>query len=170
MSRMCLDLIGMRFGRLKVLRFSHFNEQHDSFWICRCDCGKNHECKGGHLKSGRTKSCGCLAKETSRRSGEEAAHFIHGMEKSRLYHVWESMKKRCEYSKNENFKHYGGRGIAVCDEWYSFAVFSKWALSHGYRDDLTIDRMNVNGNYEPSNCRWATWKQQANNRREKTAV
>ena len=159
------DLKNKTFGRLKVLGFSHQLKNGSACWICKCGCGKEVICSATHLKSGHSTSCGCWRKDINK-----ALHTVHGLRYTKLHAVWATMKSRCQSKNSKDFKDYGGRGIRVCESWKSFVPFHVWAMANGYRDDLTIDRMNVNGNYEPSNCRWATWKQQANNRREKTAV
>ena len=141
------DLTGQRFGRLTVL------ERTELKWLCKCDCGNKKIVAGGHLVSGDTKSCGCL-------------RIKHGMRNTRLYSIWHGMKERCYNTKHKFYKHYGGRGIKVCEEWKNdFQTFADWALSHGYADNLTIDRIDVNGNYEPSNCQWATNAEQQRNKR-----
>ena len=103
-------------------------------------------------------SCGCLDREQVRFNARK-----HGMRYTRIYNIWHKMKSRCGNPNSTDYKHYGARGIKVCDEWMKFENFYAWAMAHGYRDDLSIDRINVFGNYEPSNCRWATTKEQNNN-------
>lgn len=132
-------------------------------WLCKCECGNTTICTTAHLNSGHTKSCGCYVKETSRQNGLKQKH---GLKNTKIYRVWAQMKTRCYNPKHENFDCYGGRGITVCDEWKNdFQSFYDWAMSNGYKEGLTIDRIDVNGNYEPSNCRWITIKEQCQNKR-----
>lgn len=154
------DLTGQKFGRLTPLKFLRI-EKHKAIWLCQCDCGNFIEVRWVELTKGHTKSCGCLRKETCSNINK-----THNKTNTRLYSIWCDIKKRC-YNKNSRcYKDYGGRGIAVCDEWKDdFVEFYNWSMSHDYNDTLTIDRIDVNRNYEPSNCRWTTYKQQARNTR-----
>lgn len=158
------DLTGQRFGRLIVLQRleNHVDANGQrSRWLCRCDCGNETIADGGNLRRGIKKSCGCLQKETA--SKMNSTHHGTG---SRLYKLWRGMKARCYIPSCSNFSFYGARGIKVCDEWKNdFCTFRDWALSNGYDEDLSIDRIDSNGDYEPSNCRWTTMINQFRNRR-----
>ena len=169
---MPIDLTGQRFNRLVVIEKSKSyvspsgNKQGQ--WFCRCDCGNAVICTTSNLRRGDCQSCGCLGKEH-----RTASITTHGQRHSRLYGVWQNMKNRCYNPHVGCFKNYGGRGIGVCDEWRNnFQSFYDWAMSTGYDPNApygkcTLDRINVEGNYEPSNCRWADAKTQATNRRPK---
>lgn len=158
MGRKVRDLTGQKFGMLTVIERAEdrisSSGKHEIMWLCKCDCGNKKTVTRSALTGGLTKSCGCLRGEN------------HGMCDTRLYNIWIGIKKRCENPNRHDYNRYGGRGISICDEWKnSFSTFYNWALNNGYDDTLSIDRENVNGDYEPNNCRWSTEEEQANNKR-----
>lgn len=152
------DIINKTYGYFKVIKQEGDDGYYHKTYLCRCVCGNTRHLTKATLKNG-TPSCGCKRYETA-----SSKRKTHGMTKTRLYHIWQDMKARCYRKNNKNYDLYGGRGITVCEEWKnSFETFYEWSMANGYSDSLTIDRVDSNGNYEPSNCRWATQKQQCNN-------
>lgn len=156
-----IDITGQKFGKLIVIE--RFDKKR---WKCQCECGNITYSDGYQLRKGITKSCGCFHKEIC---GDN--HRKHGFTRTRLYRIYYKMKERCYRTKNDNYKYYGGLGVTICDEWLNdFQKFASWSLSHGYADNLTIDRINPYGNYEPSNCRWITIQEQQKNKRKRGTV
>jgi hypothetical protein len=155
-----IDITGQRFGKLTVLAFDKQDKFRQYMWFCKCDCGNIVSVRGYSLRSGNTQSCGCVQKEVNIKLRQ-----THGMADTRIYNIWQGMKQRCSLPSLSCYKYYGGRGITFCDEWQKFEPFYEWAMANGYADNLTLDRIDVNGNYEPQNCRWITLKEQQRNRR-----
>lgn len=161
-----IDLTGQRFGRLTVIGISHKTQSGKYYWSCQCDCGTNCIISGNLLKSGQTQSCGCYRREVARARRQK-----YSDKNNRLYRIWGNMKKRCYCKSDPKYHNYGGRSICICDEWKnSFQNFQAWALSHGYQDDLSIDRIDVNGDYTPQNCRWTNNLIQCNNKTDNVLI
>lgn len=159
------DLTGQRFGRLLVISLNYIDNG-KAYWNCKCDCGNQLSVLRSSLTSGNTKSCGCLHKELAKNK-----NYRHGLANTRIYKIWVGMKKRCNNRKCKNYKDYGARGIQVCEEWsQNFTNFYNWAIENGYGENLSIDRVNVNGDYEPSNCRWVTQTEQTRNARSNVKI
>ena len=170
-----IDMVGQRIGRLVVIERAGSNKGGEALWRCRCDCGGEKVVRGVKLRSGETRSCGCLENETRVENGRKRMPVVHGKSKSRLYEVWAGMKRRCYNRSHKHYLDYGGRGIKVCDEWRDdFGAFEKWAIENSYDEHAekgacTLDRINVDGDYSPSNCRFADMTVQQNNRRDRAS-
>ena len=153
-----LDITGMRSGRLVAVEATGTRDINGSLlWRCRCDCGRDTIVPATKIKGQRTRSCGCLRSDTA-----SSCHIKHGMRHTRLYRIWLDMRGRCQYKSHKEYNRYGGRGIKVCDEWmHDFLAFYEWAIRAGYDDDLTIDRIDGDGDYSPDNCQWLTGPENA---------
>lgn len=160
------NLLNQRFGKLLVCEFVG-TKNGRALWLCKCDCGKEIVVPSTRLLSGNTKTCGC-----SKDKGYKHGQLVKGAYKDRLYKLYRSMVGRCIYDKNPNFHNYGGRGISVCKEWVeNYEAFRNWAMNNGYDETAkygkcSIDRIDVNGNYEPNNCKFVSFKEQLNNTRK----
>lgn len=154
------EMIGKKFGCLTILGISsHTDKFKHKYLDCKCDCGKVKAIAMYHITSGASRSCGCKVTEATIRRNT-----THGGTGTRLFNIWASMRKRCTNPNEKAYKHYGARGIKISSEWSNFDAFRDWSLNHGYDDSLTIDRINVNGDYCPSNCRWISNEEQSRNR------
>lgn len=164
-----VDITGVKFGRLLAIKKVGIINN-GALWACKCDCGNEKNVSLQHLRNGDTQSCGCLAKERASIRGKAPNNIgdrmrTHGDRRSKLYNVWSGMKRRCNNKNSTHYNDYGGRGIKVCESWNEYINFKEWAVSNGYEEGLTIERVDVNKNYEPDNCKWATWIEQQNNKR-----
>ena len=164
------DLTGRVFGRLTVVERVEDSVapsgRKNVMWKCRCECGNEIVARGSHLRNGSTKSCGCLNRELVSTLNKK-----HGFSGERLYRVWEGIIKRCCNKNDKSYHNYGGRGIKICDEWrFDYIAFREWALANGYdesapKGECTIDRIDVNGDYKPDNCRFVSMYEQSQNKR-----
>lgn len=159
------DLTGKRFGKLTAIKFEQeINSKRTyKYWICKCVCGKELEILDSRLRNGTYQTCSCSRSENPINN--------HGLKHTKIYSVWSMIKQRCSNSNCKDYKHYGQRGIKICSEWEtSVQNFYNWSISNGYKEGLSIDRIDVNGNYEPSNCRWIPLKEQAKNKRNNVFI
>lgn len=169
MSR-TIDLTDKVFSRLKVLSEGvtpNTTKSREKFWLCQCECGNQCVVSGYQLRSGKTQSCGCITKERMIKKAKEKPSKKHGLSSSRIYKNYYTMKDRCYNSNHQKYEMYGAKGIVICDEWLGkdgFLNFYEWAMNNGYDDTKTIDRIDVDGDYEPSNCRWTNSSVQGFNR------
>lgn len=164
-----VDLQGKSFGRLTVIERGENDSHGTARWVCQCLCGNIKLIRGDKLRNGEVVSCGCYQSECrisdERKRKISQSKIKHGISNTKLYYVYNNMVRRCYDLNNAKYKNYGKRGISVCDEWLNDKnTFFDWALSNGYSVGLTLDRIDVNGNYCPSNCRWVSQKVQANNK------
>lgn len=151
-----IDLSGKKFGKLTAISRTRGKDKRRVYWICKCECGKETIVQAADLKSGHTRSCGCLL--------DGSYNITHGMTHTRLYRIWFTMKQRCTDRKSSAYCKYGAKGITICSEWLTFEPFMKWSLENGYSDKLSIDRIDNNKGYYPDNCRYVTNLIQANNK------
>lgn len=166
-----IDLSNKRFGNLVVIKRVGTDQNKRPLWLCKCDCGKEKNINGSSLRNGDTVSCGCYGRK-QRIKGKTK----HNKTNTRLFNVWQNMKRRCYTKSNKSYKYYGALGVTICDEWLKdFESFRTWAYNNGYDENApkgqcTIDRINPFGNYEPNNCRWVPMAVQSKNtRRSKNA-
>lgn len=166
-----IDLVGKKFGKLTVIKYAGKDKFGTSLWLCKCECGNKKIIRSSDFKNGKTKSCGCIHNKKLVQYNKENKRKYNTLPydkvQKKLDTVWRNIKRRCG---DKNNKDYGGRGITICKEWKEFENFYNWAINNGYKENLTIDRINVNGNYEPDNCRWVTQYFQNRNQRSNRII
>lgn len=164
-----IDLTNKKFGRLTAISYLGSVKSKRNAWLCECDCGNKKIVSGRALREKTIVSCGCYRREIATINATKHGHYD-----TRIYRIWFDMKRRCQNKNRPRYNDYGGRGITVCPEWidkkYGFKNFYEWAINNGYSDKLSIDRINVNGNYEPGNCRWSDKYTQARNTRANKVI
>lgn len=154
-----IDMRGQKVGLWTVIEQAGNTVNGAALWRCVCECGAERAVLGSDLRSGKSNSCGC---EGVNRIGDAARK--HGDSKTRLYSTWKNMRRRCLDPRNSSYKHYGGKGVTICQSWGEFSAFKKWSYDNGYADHLTIDRIDSNGDYCPQNCRWVSRTVQSQSR------
>ena len=165
------DLTGKVFGKLIVIKKVGTDKKYNTQWLCKCECGNEKIVARDKLIIGHTTSCGCARKNFFKNLNK-----IHGLSHSRLWYVWYNIKNRCYRNTSKYYKYYGGRGITMCKEWLDdYQNFYNWAIKNGYDETApkgacTIDRIDVNGNYEPNNCRWISMREQSRNKRNNKRI
>lgn len=166
MTKIYEDLSGRKFGKLLVINRNYEVKNGKRNWNCLCECGNTRVVTTGALNGGKMQKCRKCSKESRIEYLKKMPRKGHGMTKTKIWKTWRAMRERCYVPCVGGYKNYGGRGIKVCDEWNaSFENFMEWAYANGYKENLSLDRIDVNGNYEPNNCRWVTFLEQANNKR-----
>lgn len=156
----------MKYGRWTLGEYVRKDKSNNKYYLCECDCGTEKVVRIDHLRSGKSKSCGCIKNEQIK-----ALRSTHNLSGTRIYNIWRNMVRRCNDNSAISFKYYGARGISVCEEWLlDVKTFYDWAINNGYQENLTIERVNNDGNYEPSNCKWITHVEQQLNKRNVLVV